>query len=145
MKKIIRLITILVLLFFAGCKGYSLDTVPYLINGTFVMEDNSPDYSICGVDFYLMNKSQKEIEKISLVFYLFDKDGEPAYECRNKISAEVEKVLGAGEDCNFCISLDKYLNSIPEDSLQVDYPYLSRIEYEDGSVWEDPFGMVAFK
>ena len=129
MKKITRLITILVLLFFAGCKGYSLDTVPYLINGTFVMEDNS----------------QKEIEKISLVFYLFDKDGEPAYECRNKISAEVEKVLGAGEDCNFCISLDKYLNSIPEDSLQVDYLYISRIEYEDGSVWEDPFGMVAFK
>ena len=41
MKKITRLITILVLLFFAGCKGYSLDTVPYLINGTFVMEDNS--------------------------------------------------------------------------------------------------------
>ena len=144
MKKLTRIVCIFLLIFLAGCKGYSLDSVPYLISGKFVMEDNSSDYSICGAEIYLLNKSQKEVKAVNIIFYLFDKDGEPACECRNKISVEMEKELSAGEDSSFCISLDTYMNSIPEDLLQIDYLYIARIEYEDGSLWEDPFGLVAF-
>lgn len=145
MKRIRRYIFIICMLMMAGCKAYTQDSVPYVMNGEFVMEDKLSDYSICGIDLYLLNKSEKEIKSVCIVFFLFDKDGEPASECRNKISFEIEKYLSGGEDSSFCISLDKYMNSIPSEPLLVDYLYLSKIEYEDGSLWEDPYGLVAFK
>ncbi len=140
-----RLFMVFVFLIFAGCKTWSFDTVPYVISGDFVMEENALDYSICGIDIYLVNKSEKEIKNISIVFFLFDKDGEPAYECRSKIAVEVDKDIAAQESSTFCISLDKFMNAIPQDLLLVDYLYVSKIEYEDGSRWEDPYGLVAFK
>ena len=133
------------LCFFTNCKTYSLDSIPYVITGDFVMEDNSSDYSICGVDFFILNKTEKEIKNINVVLFLFDQDGEPAYECCNKVSAKIEKSISSGESCTFCMSLDKFMNAIPSDPLIVDYLYLSRIEYQDGSLWEDPYGLVAFK
>lgn len=145
MKKVVRIFILMFLFFLPGCKGFSLDSIPYIISGDFVMEEDSSDYSICGVDFYLVNKGEKEIRKINIVFYLFDQDGEPAYECRSKISAEAELSIMPGENSRFCMSLDSFMNSIPENPLFVDYLYLARIEYEDGSTWDDPFGLVAFK
>ena len=145
MKNVIRVFFLMSVFFLSGCKGYSLDSIPYLISGDFVMEDDSTDYSICGVDFYLLNKSEKEIRKINIVFYLFDQDGEPACECMNKISAETELSVLPGESSRFCMSLDSFMNSFPENYLFVDYLYLAKIEYEDGSTWEDPYGLVAFK
>lgn len=143
--KISRFLMIFILSFFAGCKTWSFDSVPYVISGDFVMEENSSDYSICGIDISLLNKSEKEIKNVSIVFFLFDHDGEPAYECRSKIAVEVEKSIAAREFSSFCISLDKFMNAIPQDTLLIDYLYVSKIEYEDGSKWEDPYGLVAFK
>ena len=138
------IITVLSLCFFS-CKIFSLDSVPYVMSGDFVMEDGAIEYSICGVDFYLLNKSEKEIRNINVVFYLFDQDGEPAYECQNKISLDIDQYVDAGDAASFCVSLDSFLNAIPSEPLLIDYLYLSKIEYEDGSVWEDPYGLVAFK
>ena len=109
------------------------------------MEDGSADYSICGVNFYLLNQHEKNISKINIVFFLFDQDGEPACECRSKISVEIKLDIEAGESAVFCMSLDQFMNSVPEYPLLVDYLYLAKIEYEDGSVWEDPYGLTAFR
>ena len=146
-RKIYRILLfmMLLILFGTGCKTYSLEKIPYVMTGDFVMEESSADYSICGVDFFLLNKSEKEIKSLTIVFFLFDKDGETAFECRSKISAQIEKDISAGEDCSFCMSLDNFMNSIPSEYLIVDYLYLSKIEYQDGSVWEDPYGLVAFR
>ena len=88
---------------------------------------------------------EDQIKRINLVFYLFDKDGEPASECSNKISAVIEKEFFAGEGDSFCMSLDTFITFVPEDFLIIDYLYLAKIEYEDGTVWEDPYGLIAFK
>lgn len=145
MKTILRLIFLLITLITFSCKSYALDSVPYVMSGEFVMEEGTSDYSICGVDLYLLNKSEKDIKRINVVFFLFDEDGEPAVECCNKISAVLEEEIFAGEDRSFCMSLDSFMNSVPEELLIVDYLYLAKIEYEDGTVWEDPYGLVAFK
>ena len=148
MKKWLRFIAFAFAFFAAGCKGYSKDTfdsIPYLADGEFVMEEGAEDYSICGVNLFIFNKSEKNISSINTVFFLFDKDGEPASECRSKLSFEAEKTISAGEQVSFCISLDRYMNTIPSESLFVDYLYLAKIVYDDGSVWEDPLGLAAFK
>lgn len=136
---------VLITVFLMSCKVFPLEAVPYVIDAEFVMEENSTDYSICGVDFFFKNKSEKEIKNITIVFFLFDKDGEPAYECRSKISASFEKFIMPGEVSYFCMSLDQFMNSIPEDPLMLDYLYISEIRYEDDTVWSDPFGLIAFK
>ncbi len=145
MKNFARVFIFVCTILLISCKAYSQDTVPYVISGEFVMNEDSEDYSICGVDFYLLNKSEKEIKTINIIFFLFDQDGEPASECRNKISVEVEKCLIGGESCSFCLSLDSFMNTVPASPLLIDYLYLGKIEYLDGSLWEDPFGLVAFK
>ena len=60
-KNLYRLIfcAFLLILFGTGCKTYSLESIPYVMTGDFVMEENSPDYSICVVDIFLLNKSEK--------------------------------------------------------------------------------------
>ena len=145
MKKKICPIIALLSFVFLSCSSFSLESLPYVLNGEFVMEDNSPDYSICGVDFTLLNKSQKEIKGMNVIFYLFDQDGEPAAECQNKISVQIEKKISPGETACFCMSLDSFMNFVPENFLVVDYLYIARIVYEDGSVWDDPYGFMAFK
>ncbi len=144
-RHLFRYFLIIVLFLISGCKTYSLDSVPYVMTGEFVMEENAAEYSICGVDVFLINKSEKAMKKINLVFFLFDQDGEPAYECRSKISLEIERKISAGEKSTFCISLDNFMNSVPSELLMVDYLYLAKIEYEDGTCWEDPYGLIAFK
>ena len=109
------------------------------------MEADSENYSVCGLNFQFYNQSVKQVKEISVAFFLFDKDGEPARECSNRINLEIESRIEAGDSLKKCISLDRFMNQFPEEALYVDYLYVSRIEYEDGSFWEDPFGLTAFK
>lgn len=145
MKNAARIFLFILSMSVIGCKAFSQEMVPYVLSGEFVMEENSTDYSICGVDFYLLNKSEKEIKTINIIFFLFDQDGEPASECRSKVLVEVEKSLAGGESCSFCLSLDSFMNSVPSSPLMVDYLYLGKIVYEDGTEWNDPYGLVVFK
>ncbi len=144
-KNIFILFLFSFVLIFFGCKNFSIESLPYLVAGEFVMEEDSENYSVCGLDFQFYNQSVKEVKEISVVFFLFDKDGEPAYECSNRITIEIETRIEAGDSFKKCLSLDRFMNQFPEEKLYVDYLYVSRIEYDDGSLWEDPFGLTAFK
>lgn len=144
-KLFVCLIFLIITLIFNGCSITPNEIIPYLVSGDFVMEADSEDYSVCGLDLLLVNQSEKDISEFSIVFFLFDKDGEPAGECSNRISFDIERFVDAGGALKKTISLDKYMNNIPEELLFVDYLYVSKIIYADGSVWEDPFGLVALK
>ena len=130
---------------FNGCSFMPVTPVPYMVAGDFVMEEASDEYSVCGIDLLFFNQSDKAVREFSIVFFLFDKDGEPARECSNRISFDIEKNVDARDSFSKCLSLDKYMNSFPDEPLWVDYLYVSRIDYEDGTFWEDPYGLVAFK
>ena len=127
-----------------SCSLFSRESLPYLVSGEFEMEENSSDYNLCGITLNLFNKAEKNIKEFTVVFYLFDKDGEPASECRNMLSFTVEKKIEAGKSFVCCISLDNYLNAIPEDPLLIDYLYVSKITFEDDTSWEDPYGFLIF-
>lgn len=145
MKKLFLIVFGFLLVLLSGCKNFSIESVPYLISGEFVMESDSENYSVCGLDFQFYNQSVKDVKEISVVFFLFDKDGEPAHECSNRIALDIEAKIEAGVSFKKCLSLDHFMNQFPEELLYVDYLYVSRIEYEDGTFWEDPFGLTAFK
>ena len=117
---------------------------PYLVSGKFVMEEDSSDYEICGAELKFYNRSEKKVTEFEIFFYLFDSDGEPAQECWNQLSFDIEKLIDENDSFEICLSLDSYMASVPQSLLRIDYLFVSKICYDDGSVWEDPYGLAAF-
>lgn len=140
----LKILTFLFLILMAGCSAYSVETTPYTISADFVMEEDSDAYQICGAEVTFFNWSEKEVTEFEVNFYLFDSDGEPAREYWNLVTFDIVKTLQAGETCSLTLSLDTYMTSVPQELLSIDYLFVSKIIYSDGSVWEDPYGMAAF-
>lgn len=140
MRKISGFIFLCFILSALSCRVFSLDSAPYLIDGEMTLETSSK-YEIAGFNFYFLNKADKAVKDFTLVFYLFDEDGNPLSFGKNNIVAKVNVPLAAGEGINGCISLDPFLFEIPDYEYEVDYLYVSLITYEDDSIWSDPFGL----
>jgi len=128
----------------SGCQFFAKESLPYLIDAEMTM-DSSNIYEIAGLDFTFMNKSNKSIKSFTIVFYLFDEDGNPPSLGNNNLVIQIDSVIQPSETMEDCFSLDSFLYEIPDCPYQLDYLYVSRIEYEDGSVWSDPLGAIAFR
>ena len=126
---------------FFACSAFSAEKVPYNIEGNLEM-DESEDYEIAGLNLYFYNRSERTVKEFTIVFYVFDADGEPASFCRSNISFSVKKTIPAQEAIDVCLSLDSFFIYVPDEYCTADYMYVSRILYEDGSVWQDPFGLA---
>lgn len=123
-----------------SCSNFSTKTAPYLISGQMVTED-SRDYEMAGFDFSFFNKSEKTVSSFTLVFYLFDEDGNPPISGKNSITLQVKETVGPLEKLEMCASIDKYLTYVPSEPFTADFIYVSKIAYTDGSQWSDPYGL----
>lgn len=132
---------------FSSCQLFGvvrdkLEKIPYQIKGEFVMEE-SEIYENAGFYFSFYNQSEKNIKEFTVVFYLFDEEGEPPSGARSNIVLSIETTVEGHEKLEDCISLDKYVYVVPEIPFTVDYLYVSKIMYEDGTEWTDPLGFYA--
>ncbi|MBP5519674.1 MAG: hypothetical protein J6X84_03740 [Treponema sp.] len=143
-KNNFRKVIVFFMAFLICFTAFSFENIPYQLNAQFVIDENSTDYQNCGVNIDFCNSSEKSVKNFEVVFYLFDRDGEPAVEYWDEISFIIENEVGLGELFSTCLSLDSYINEVPEYLLMVDYLFIRKIEYVDGSVWEDPYGLLAF-
>jgi len=139
----LKLGLVVCLLLFSSCSLFARNTIPYLVEAEMVLEE-STEYEIAGLNFDFYNREEKNIKNFTLVFYLFDYDGNPVSLGKSNIVLTVNTEVGCGERIQGCISLDKFLFEYPEEPYQVDYLYVSKIEYEDESIWSDPYGLLAF-
>lgn len=142
--KFLKILCCFIVLAFFGCSAFSLERSPYTINADFVMDEESSVYKICGVELSFSNLATETVKEFEVVFFLFDSDGEPAYECPNRLAFSIEREIGSNEDFSVCLSLDSYMTFVPQSLLEIDYLYVSRITYTDGSIWVDPYGFSAF-
>ena len=115
---------------------------PYAVKAEMVT-DSSSIYEVAGLDFSFLNKSDQAVKSLTLVFYMFDEDGNPPGLGSNNVELEIIACVDAKSLLEDCVSLDQFLYEIPDEPYQLDYLYVSRIVYEDGQVWSDPFGMYA--
>jgi len=137
------LIFCLIVSVFSSCTMFGKTNVPYLIDGNMRI-DESTEYTFGGLELKLLNKSEKSITSFTLVFFMFDSDGNiPAYG-RSSLVLTINAEIAGGESFEHLLSLDKYLVEVPEEPYQIDYMYLSKIVYENGEIWTDPFGTLAF-
>ena len=140
MKKIVLTLALFV---FAVAGIFAKDTVPYSIKGQLSFED-SDKYECCGFTGSFCNKGEAEVTAFTIVFFVFDSDGNSPVVGRNNIVLKIEQSVAPREDFDFCISLDKYLQVSDDQDYEVEYLYVSKIDYSDGSLWTDPFGIKFF-
>ena len=138
MKKVCLLLN-LFLIFFTSCNLFANEKIPYGIEGNILTED-SEIYEYMGLELKVQNKSDVKIKGITIVFFLFDEDGEPTSNIKNNIVLNIGCDVPANGTLEDCISLDKYVYVFEDMLYSIDYLYISKIFYADGTTWSDPFG-----
>lgn len=118
---------------FAGCLSSKGAGFPYLFTFLDFSEDERE------LAFTIRNLSDKEIKAFSLVLSVFDGDGEPVL-FSEQVPFSFYKSILPEEEFSGRIDFSEYLDSENADFLMVDYFYAEKIEFQDGSVWEDPLG-----
>ena len=129
------------------CFGRERTVIPYSVNGE-ISFDNSDVFESCCFDGCFYNDSSLDISSFTIVFFVLDSEGNSPVKGRNNIVLKIQEEIKAFSEYEFSISLKRYL-VIPEDGEQVaqyeiEYLYASCIEYTDGSMWSDPFGIKYF-
>ena len=125
-----------------GINAFEKKSVPYALSAKMVT-DASSVYEVAGIDFSFLNRGAKAVKSFTMVFFMYDEDGNPPGIGNNGVKLEVVVDVAAGECEEDLISLDRFLYEIPDSPYQLDYLYVSRILYEDGSEWSDPYGMYS--
>lgn len=115
------------------------DGCPYELN--VVMENYSSEEGD-GIRFryWFSNNSGKDIEAFSVICFIFDDEGESPLWGRNNVSFTVRELVKNGLSVEGTVSAEKYFEYIPDEPYDTDWSYVSRIIFDDGSKWTDPFG-----
>ena len=150
--KRVMIIFVMSILCFAGARLYALQKVPYSITGDFII-DNSSGTSGYVFSGQFKNKSERTVSSFTLVFFVFDQDGNCPLKKSNTVVVKINETIKSGEiyEINegmnsFLSAMDSAMEGLEENELyyRVEYLYVSLIDYEDGTQWSDPFGLEIF-
>lgn len=114
---------------------------PYSIVGEMEINQKTEEAFL---EYTFCNDSKKIVKDFTIVFYVFDSDGDVPLKNKNNIVVRIQTEVGAKEELSDKIKLNEYLSYIPEEPFFVDYLYVSSINYIEGTLWNDPFGFEVF-
>ena len=118
---------------------------PYFVGEAkvFVGEEKGV-FSFAGayIDFY--NNSQKNISSVDFSFCLYDKNGASVGFSGNMIESSFSKRIEGESSKTFIVNLDKVLGPYTDSEYKIDFVRIKKIEYEDGSIWENIFLLSDF-
>lgn len=135
------LINVLFCLLMASCSNSVWHEVPYYISDKKIVMQEDEDicrYAEAVFEFY--NNTDKEIESVEIVFFFFDDQNRPGM-FNYKIKTQVPCPVEARHAKAIKVSLDPYIGPDVKDQYKLGLSYLSRINYSDGSVWNDQWGV----
>ncbi|MCR5125339.1 MAG: hypothetical protein K6B43_09125 [Treponema sp.] len=128
----------------SGCSTMNSDNCPYLIaNQKFEIGSSSDGYEFAGTRFTFHNGSKKDVKSFTVSFMLYDSDGNNPFIGSNNVVERIDEQVLSGMSKSILLSMDDYLSSVPSEPYQIDYMYVRKIIYSDGSEWTDPFGMYS--
>jgi hypothetical protein len=151
MKKLSRLLCICSFLVFASCEfiadngGYSAP--PYVISKPLSFAGKKTGYYVfAGIEFTFLNTGGKTVSEVTVSCMLFDAETlKNPFIGSNIVTAGFSGNIPGGGKKDLVISLDRYIYVAPEKPYVVDFFYVSRITYTDGTVWEDRNGIYHTK
>lgn len=134
-------------LFFAGCTQNISDlTSPQFAISQPVYKSNEENNhcQIGGVYFDFYNKAEVCVTHLEIRMNVYDRGtGKNAFTGCGSIISQNDLIIKSGEKRQLCVSLDKYITVVSRNGYFIDQFYVSLIEYEDGRVWKDSFGLYA--
>lgn len=145
MIKIFTLLFLVSSLFIAtSCSTTGLIECPYIIpEKQFELGEREDFFEFAGASFSIFNDSDKDISSFVVSFMVYDAEGNNPFIGSNCIVKNFNERIEAHRTEKFAVSLDSYLSQLPKDEYVLDFFYVQKITYSDGSVWSDPFGMHA--
>ncbi len=141
MRKV--LISMILVLLLSSCS-HLYTAVPYVISGEMKLNDKG-EGDLSSFDFTFKNCGNKEIFSFTVSFFLFDEDDTPVLNGNPKVTCIIREDIPSGDILESSFSLDSFLNYIPETPYKIEYLYVKKIIYSDGTEWEDVLGLKAMK
>lgn len=119
------------------------EKLPYAISG--MMNGNEEGLSEQKtMELSFDNLSKKEISSFTTVMFVFDQEGNSVLKNKNSLVLKFEERVLPGENLTVSVLLDSYVYDTEDEYYEIEYLYVSIIEYCDGSYWYDPFGLKRF-
>lgn len=144
MRKNLAFALLLAVLSATGCSSMSGDNCPYLIADQVVeLGSSEGEFNFAGTRFTFYNASDKDVESFTVSFMLYDSDGNNPFIGSNNVVSTVDGKILSGKSSKIVLSLDDSISVVPEEPYKIDFMYVRKIVYADGSEWTDPFGMYA--
>lgn len=125
---------------FASCKLNAQEQPDFDFEARIVTEEGKEFYDIAGMELYFGNYSGKTVEKFQISFQLFDETGMPF----NKGIYEVVGNTNHNEYCHIFLKLDELFNNQDPKKCTLDYMFINKIIYTDGTEYNDPHGLKHF-
>lgn len=143
LKKLLAAVEFLLLLCSCSLKN-EIKNPPYAVSNP-VLEDGTGTNgcNVGGLFFDYYNKKQINVVKLEVKFCIYDKETKLSVIKKGQISATLNSEIAGGEKRKLCIPLDSYITTFNKDRYIVDQFFVSRIEFSDGSTWEDVLGIYA--
>ena len=146
-KGLLLLLEIAAAVLLSSCISqlWDVGTPPYAITKP-VYRIAGPDdvCSLGGIFFDFYNKSEKEVVFIETCMNVYNNQtGNLAFPGAGGLHSGASYIIKQTQTKNLCIPLDEYLCQLETTSLCVDNFFISKIEYADGSIWQDKTGAYA--
>lgn len=140
-KKKLRLVFVgLLFSFFAGCNLSANEQKDFDFDARLVTEEGKEFYNKAGLEVYFANYNSKIVTKFQISFQIFDKDGMPLNDGIYEVVGETKQK----EYCHVFLCLDEFFNTINPQECFVDYVFINKIFYKDGTEYSDPHGLKYF-
>lgn len=128
----------------AACSSMDVIGRPYTVADAVVeVGERTGAYDFAGARFTLYNDSPKDISSFTVSFLVYDGDGLNPFVGTNCVVKDFDTPISANAWADFSVSLDSLLPGAPQDTFILDFFYVKKISYADGTSWADPFGMHA--
>lgn len=144
LKCIFSAVITLVITVICSCASITGSNCPYVIdNPRIELGKRKNVCNFAGAYFTFCNTSEKTVKDFSVSFLVFDEDGESPLVGSNRIESEHTIRVDSNQCVEISVGLDKYFQTISESNYIIDYFYVKKINYTDGSFWSDMFGSYA--
>lgn len=137
-----KMLLLTVLLTVSSCRQ-ELDMPPVVVSrATCILTSAGGGFEHAGVSFKCRNTGSRQTVslEVSFIVYTAATGGNPLYGS-NVVTAEVAAALQPGEADTFEISLDDRLAYLPDRPFVIDYFYVRKVTFDDGSEWSDMYGL----
>ena len=116
---------------------------PYRIQGEVSVDADTGLYEYGCVALTFYNASKRTVRKFFVVVFLNGNDEMISFSNENRIVFECDESVAPRTAVRTEFGLDDHISEMQDEAYRIDFLYVSKIEYEDGGVWEDPFGVYA--